>query len=92
MKTGIEQIADERATHERKGHTASNDDGHDDQILTAVALGLLADLPDCWGLSENAKMEGGRIRQLVVAGSLIAAEIDRLQRLHQLPTDRNELL
>jgi hypothetical protein len=92
MKTGIEQITDERATHEGKGYTASHDDGHDDQILTAVALSLLADLPDCWGIAEKARNKGGRIRQLVVAGALIAAEIDRLQRLHQLPTDRNELL
>jgi hypothetical protein len=92
MKTGIEQIADERATHERKGWTAAHDDGHDDKKLAAIAVNLICDLPDGWGLSENAKMEGGRIRQLVVAGSLIAAEIDRLQRLHQLPTDRNELL
>jgi hypothetical protein len=47
---------------------------------------MIDDLPDDWGLSEKTKKEGGRIRQLVVAGSLIAAEIDRLNRLQNSQT------
>jgi len=82
MKTGIQQITDERATHPGKGFTASHDDTHAAQQLAAVAINLLEDMQDQWGISEKAKKEGGRIRQLVVAGALIAAEIDRIQRLH----------
>lgn len=84
MKTGAELIADERSTHEAKGWTAEHDDQHTDLDMPPVAIHLILDHADPlhdWGLVEKTKREGGRIRQLVVAGALIAAEIDRLQRL-----------
>jgi hypothetical protein len=84
MKTGIELIADERSTHESKGWTAEHDDQHTELDMPPVAVHLILDHSDPdhdWGLVEKTKREGGRVRQLVVAGALIAAEIDRIQRL-----------
>ena len=83
VKTGIELIAEERASHGAKGWTAAHDDQHTELDMPPVAIHLLLDHCDPdhdWGLVEKTKREGGRIRQLVVAGALIAAEIDRLQR------------
>jgi hypothetical protein len=84
MKSGAELISEERATHESKGWTAEHDDQHTGLDMPPVAIHLILDLADeahDWGLVVKAKREGGRIRQLVIAGALIAAEIDRLQRL-----------
>jgi hypothetical protein len=83
MKKGAELIAEERATHEAKGWTALHDDQHTSLDMPPVAIHLIMDHCDPahdWGLVEKTKREGGRIRQLVVAGALLAAEIDRLQR------------
>lgn len=80
MKTGNELISDERATHEAKGWTAAHDDAHKNGELALNAAQMIFGYEDRWGLTNKTFEEGGRIRQLVVAGALIAAEIDRLQR------------
>ncbi len=88
MKTGIELIAEKRARHPAKGWTAEHDDKHTHAEIAINAALLVvrgtdaevtihSECPD-WGL--DALHEGDRIDQLAVAGSLIAAEIDRLQR------------
>lgn len=79
-KTGAQLIAEERATHEAKGWTAEHDDMHTEGELATKAAEIIADCDDSWGLAKKCGFEGGRVRQLVVAGSLIAAEIDRIQR------------
>jgi hypothetical protein len=92
--TGVEQIADERRRHtEQKGYTGAHDDAHAGGEIAVAAAALAADgtgftltspdgsieESDPWGLVS--KHRRNRVRQLVVAGSLIAAEIDRLQRI-----------
>lgn len=49
---------------------------------TVVHCGRAADDPDGWRFFTTKEMKKGkrRLRQLVIAGALIAAEIDRLQR------------
>ena len=86
MKTGIELIAEERATHEAKGWDAAHDDLHDKGQMARVASDLAGNdtdslewASDPWGLVH--KHRNDRVKQLVIAGALIAAEIDRLQRL-----------
>ena len=90
--TGIELIAQKRAGHDAKGWTAEHDDTHTDGAL-AVASAVLAlsgtgacvldplSDDDDWINTLCRKTEADRIEQLAIAGSLIAAEIDRLQRL-----------
>ncbi len=93
METGAQMIAAERQRQiERKGWTPEHDDTHDDGALAyaAAELAVPRDLgafvhdprgyypPDLCG--SLAKHAGNRVRQLVIAGALIAAEIDRLQR------------
>lgn len=89
MSTGAELIAAERARQiEVEGWTPEHDDEHDDNELPKAAvayvlasrnlvLGSWAFWPwheDWWKPSDDP------IRNLVKAGALIAAEIDRLQR------------
>jgi len=92
MKSGIELIAAERKRQvEVEGWTAEHDRHHDDgDLALAAALLIVNDLP-CWleGYDDTIawyqdlviKHENDRQRQLVIAGALIAAEIDRIQRL-----------
>lgn len=94
IPTGIEMIADERRAHvEQKGYTADHDDTHAGGELAVAGAALAAygtgfglTSPDGsieesnpWGLVWKHK--NNRVRQLAIAGSLIAAEIDRLLRL-----------
>jgi hypothetical protein len=92
MKTGAELIADERNRQvNEKGYDAKNDDAYDDGELSDVGA-FLAINPDTtaevslpvWGskLSDHVreKYAADPIRRLAIAGALIAAEIDRLQR------------
>ena len=89
---GIELIAAERIRQvEEKGWTLEHDDGHRHGELAKVAATLAVATTDAvvrdedgygsgdnpWGL-ESKLLDP--IRALVVAGALIAAEIDRLQR------------
>lgn len=85
---GIVLIARERQRQiDEEGYTAKHDDQHTDSELVEAALCyLLAEqrgrLPVWpWGLSDYKPSVSDPIRNLVKAGALIAAEIDRLQRL-----------
>ena len=87
MKTGIEIIAAERARQtEAEGWSAAHDDEHTDGSLAVAAA--------CYATQENQGLyeRGKKLRELILehwpwerrwwkAGALIAAEIDRLQRL-----------
>lgn len=89
MKTGIELIAIKRLGHSPKGYDINHDLEHKKGALAKVAAVLavvhtdasVVD-PDGWesnsnplGLENNEDV----IDRLAIAGSLIAAEIDRIQ-------------
>ncbi len=92
MKTGIELIADERKRQiEVEGWTAEHDAEHTHGELAQAAC-CYADpyrkadgtpnsswWPTLWSLDWWKPTPNNRIRELVKAGALIAAEIDRLQ-------------
>jgi hypothetical protein len=90
-KTGAELIAIERERQmSQEGWTAEHDDQHTDNELARV--GAIYALPakfrfyaQAWPLSWSREWykptPQNRVRELVKAGALIAAEIDRLQRL-----------
>lgn len=95
MKTAIELIAEERARQiSVEGFDASHDDKHDDNQLANAAACYALDyrhsereiwdkplLDYLWPWEpEWWKPEESRVRNLVKAGALIAAEIDRRQR------------
>ena len=94
MKTGIELIAEERARQVSKEcWTPEHDDKHVDNELARAAacyalplrsfqyppVGLERLWP--WDWKWWKPTPDDRIRELSKAGALIAAEIDRLQRL-----------
>ena len=97
QKSGVELIALERGrqlmpkSSGGEGWTYEHDDGHVHQELAMVAGTISVHNTDeeAYPEAENwgiiAKHETNRIKQLVIAGALIAAEIDRLQRLKQTP-------
>jgi hypothetical protein len=90
MKTGTELIAEERKRQlEVEGWTSENDDNYLNNELADAAICYLIDPEDrtietlffpfakkWWKPSPE-----NRVRELVKAGALIAAEIDRLNRL-----------
>jgi hypothetical protein len=86
---GAERIAAERRRQiEAEGWTPEHDDQHSDGVLALAAGQLVKNAVDAWfkntWVGEMAlKHRGDRIRQLEIAGALIAAEIDRLLRLEQ---------
>lgn len=95
MKTGIELIAEERARQvSKEGWTPEHDDDHDNGSLAAVAAqyaliareqvlgdkGPFAPTPGLWPWDVEWFKPKDSIRNLVRAGALIAAEIDRIQR------------
>lgn len=97
MKTGIEIIADERLRQvEKEGWTFEHDDGHGagELAMAAMCYCMLplwrpAEMaPMGWPWTSGHPMDGfkptpnDRIKELAKAGALIAAEIDRLQRLN----------
>jgi len=86
---GASRIAAERQRQiEREGYGAEHDDRHADGRIAVAAARLVCattgayvtcfDNRDDWGLVN--KHSGNRIRQLEIAGALIAAEIDRILR------------
>jgi len=94
-KDGIDLITAERKRQVRElGWTSDHDDEHQREELAWAAThyaapeGLIRSVgggfsrvwPDTWSKSWDKKGEGTRIRDLVKAGALIAAEIDRLLR------------
>lgn len=93
MKTGIEIIAEERKRQiEVEGWTSDNDSKYvDDQLAEAAASYAL---PNLWRISPDRipitwpfdnrwwkPTPDNRIKELAKAGALIAAEIDRIQRM-----------
>ena len=88
-KTGIELIAEERQEQiEKHGYTAHEDDNMNDEMQLRIAASrLLGDRndypsPDGWNGTGWRYMNDKPIKErLIIAGALIAAEIDRLQRL-----------
>lgn len=97
MKTGTELIDDERARQiAKEGWTPEHDDEHDEGELSRAAACYatptdhrryyasadpMTDPPADWPWDPEWWKPKDRIRDLVRAGALIAAEIDRLQRL-----------
>jgi hypothetical protein len=89
-KSGAELIAEERTRQiDIEGWTPENDDDHDGGLLAIQAAALAVSHTDCLVIDELGKRDPwdlarkhGRdaIRSLVIAGALIAAEIDRLHR------------
>lgn len=79
---GVLLIADERARQIRtEGWTAEHDDEHTHGELAQAAVAY-AGASTHWPWSPEAwKPTGDRVRDLVKAGALIAAELDRLLRL-----------
>ncbi len=89
MRNGIERITDER-NRQRERWTASHDDTLTQGELVQNAAALCCGLPpglrpqtgepqDLWGLVERHK--ANRLHQLAIAGALIAAEIERVERV-----------
>lgn len=94
MRTPIELLADERKRQiEVEGYTAEHDDGYDhDEAAFAAACYSLPEgfrefryngTPFSWHWDSEwwKPTPDDRIRELVKAGALIVAEIERLQRL-----------
>jgi len=92
-KMGVALITKERWRHETIGYNAKHDDQETGDQL-AIAAGLyaldtpyldtpLAEIPWPWPVGKSPDKRGSinRVRQLTIAGALIAAEIDRLKRL-----------
>ena len=95
MKNGIELIVQERHRQiEEEGWTANHDDQQKRHELAKVAIcyteeaiagvrwGVPDNFPREWSLNWW-KPSGDPIKNLVKAGALIAAEIDRLRRNHK---------
>ena len=88
MESGIELMARERLEQKEKhGFTDAHDDAYfnADGELEAAALFVLTNgvtpYPTLWDPRWREKLAGkDNIEKLVVAGALLAAEIDRLQR------------
>jgi len=96
MKTGSELIAEERARQiSQEGWTPEHDDKHthhelihaSSSYLLATAIGIPGDSPSAcftppqWPWERAWWKPADPICNLTKAGALIAAEIDRLQRL-----------
>lgn len=91
MKTGAILIQEERWRQmAQEGWTAEHDDGHQHGELAfagasyALPFQLPAgEVPGFWPFEKESykPTPNDRVRELTKAGALIAAEIDRLQRL-----------
>lgn len=86
---GAQLIADERLAHvQRDGWTSSHDDAHIDHELLWAAQCYIIEVLDpgaaphtgFWPENWVWQPEEDAIHNLVKAGSLIAAEIDRIKR------------
>lgn len=99
MKTGIELITEERQRQiEKEGWTPEHDDGHDGGELSMAAVAFAAhptkvytkedfaerfDFRRVLPFGERGHFKKDELRNLVIAGALIAAEIDRIQRVEK---------
>lgn len=96
--SGAELIAQERQRGiDDEGWDNEHDDDHTDESLARAAAhyaspgpakmmksGRLVNMwPSSWASWWDKKKNKSRTRQLVIAGALIAAEIDRLQRAEE---------
>lgn len=86
MKKGVELIADERQEQiEKHGWDSNHDAQHNRGELTSVACGLAYNvphmIPDDWQPFKDKMLSKDYKQRLIIAGALIAAELDRLQRL-----------
>jgi hypothetical protein len=95
--TGIERIAAERKRQiEEEGFTAEHDDCLGAGVLAAAAacyaVPSLAEKAWLWPFDRSwwKPTPDNRIRELEKAGALIAAEIDRLERLEGREEDNND--
>lgn len=88
-KLGVQLIQNERERQiDFEGYTAEHDDQHkEDQLAIAAAHYATPDwcVTPRWPFrrEDNKKGKHDRIRELAIAGALIAAEIDRLARTDQ---------
>jgi hypothetical protein len=97
MKTGIELIAIERAEQiEKHGHSVIRDVAENStpsgpfkilplRIGITKCIGTVSGLPwpEHWDENVCAKIEGkSDLQKLIVAGAMIAAEIDRIQKIY----------
>lgn len=82
--------AERRRQIEQEGWTPEHDDEHDSGQLASAASVYAATLRDCgsgvpvgwpWGHGWWKPTPDNRVRELVKAGALIVAEIERIQRL-----------
>lgn len=89
MKTGVEQIAQERTEQiEKHRYTLEHDQEHDSNELIEFALAILTEntmhFPRDWNPKNLYKtLLKDRVEQLSIAGALIAAEIDRLNNIKE---------
>lgn len=83
MKTGVELITEERQRQiDVEGWSAEHDDKNNNDVsLSGAAAAYLTNDIDFWPWDEEWYKPTSRVRDLVKAGALIAAEIDRLNRL-----------
>lgn len=86
--TGADLIVRERLRQiSVEGWTPEHDDQHDDMEMSEAALSYLlhaiphAGVTKFWPWDKAYWKPSSQLRDLVKAGALIAAEIDRLQRL-----------
>lgn len=87
-RSGVELIADERRRQiEEEGYSGKHDDkiNQSGELASAACYYALPETdteairmyPPNWALMHRKKESKSRLRQLVVAGALLAAEIDR---------------
>ncbi|WP_432263176.1 hypothetical protein [Cupriavidus sp. TMH.W2] len=83
--TAVELIAEELATHRARGFTASADarllEGELPAVAACFLFGGFEVKAGCWPEEwpRGLLLDKSRVKQLVIAGALIAAEIERLQ-------------
>lgn len=91
-QNGCSLIGEERARQEQRlGRTAKHDDLYIEEELrnAAIAYAMVCDEradkpPSCWPFEADAfSSSGNKVENLIKAGALIAAEIDRHHRIFQ---------
>ena len=97
MSIGAQLISEERWRQQSaEGYTSEHDDAHAEQELGWAAAAYLAaylcqDVNNLWPWeTESFKISGDPVRELVKAGALIAAEIDRRVRQDDISHLRQE--
>jgi len=79
--SGADLIAAERQRQiDAEGYDPAHDDAHTNGELGEAATAYIQGDGSWWPWDNEWKPWDGRVRSLVKAGALIAAEIDRVQR------------